>query len=194
MRRIGYIVGPSGIGKGYGLGAVLVEYHEVSIFVTGDWCRDKANELASQGIMVDDALIVQAVKDDYNARGRPNHYLVDCPRSIAQVDMLNPFFSEFGDFDLVLWEMRAMRSTCEQRIIERACRQGRHDDANPEAIKRRLDTYYCEGGIQETVVPYLTEMAQHHLIVEADPALETIRDTVRSALAPMVYRRAPVPV
>lgn len=183
----GFIIGPSGIGKDYGLGRVLREYWGVRTFVTGDWCRKYATNLAANGILVNDQSLVLAGIEDYWSADSPDYFLFDCPRTVEQVTSMINFFRDQKMTQLVTWSLVAQRSICEDRIRERAMRQGRADDAEPEVIARRLDTYFgVPHGIQCTVLPYLAE--ESRLIhVDASVDLEDVRTQVYKVHAPSVY-------
>jgi adenylate kinase family enzyme len=188
-KQYGITLGPSGVGKWYGLGSILKEYHGVHSFVSGDWSRDNAADLARRGILVDDAVIVGAGKDSFESHGRPDRFQFDCPRSIEQVERLIEFYKSLGDFELVFWHVHAPREVCEARIIERAIRQGREDDADPVAIERRLKVYFKEAeGLRDNVVPYIADECDVHISVDATEDLETlVRPYVITQLAPLIY-------
>jgi adenylate kinase family enzyme len=146
--RAGVVCGGAGVGKGYAFGNVLTEYFGVTIFCTGDWCRTNSAALADAGTLVADELIVAAIKLHYIKLGRPQNYIVDCPRSVKQLEDLSEFFLNEGirPDNLVAFEMRATRKTCYKNIVDRATRQGRNDDCKPEAVNRRLDAYFGHEG------------------------------------------------
>ncbi len=188
MKIFGFTVGPSGIGKDYGLGRVLSEYWGVRTFVSGDWCRSHQAEHAAGGTLVNDELIVKAAIQDYQSNGSPDRFLFDCPRSIPQVQRLIRFFRDQGMNKLVTWNLTASRAVCEARIKERAERQCRLDDARADSIDKRLNTYFAaQSGILHTVVPYLADESDDFVSVDASSDLEKVRVEVHSRYGPPIY-------
>jgi adenylate kinase family enzyme len=189
-RSLSLFVGPSGVGKGYGLGDCLAEYHGLLIFVSGDWCRKHEKEHANKGIRVDNRRIVDAGIECFESRGRPDRFGFDCPRDVVQIQMLREYFDRaYGDYELLFWHMHAKKDICEQRIHDRAIRQGRLDDADPVAIARRVKTYFdAETGLCKTLVPYVADECDGHIDLDANGNLETeVRPRVITELAPMFY-------
>lgn len=175
MRKTrGLIIGPSGVGKGYGLGSILTEYHGAPVFVSGDWCRQQHAAVAQKGVLVDDNGILRANEQHYNALGCPDRYFFDCPRSLDQAKQLLAWFGQIGTDQVVVFHMHAERHVCEQRIIDRATRQGRADDADLTVIQRRLSVYYSPGGLLHTVVPFLKDSCNHFELIDANPDLEHV--------------------
>lgn len=188
-KKFGFIAGPSGIGKDYGVGRVLKEYYGVKVFVTGDWCRDNAAELANNGILAPDDIIHRAVLADF-VQHQDWHYLVDAPRSIEQV---NNFIRMFQDVDanaeIHCFHICGTRKSCEDRLVHRAIQQNRLDDALPEVIERRLSTYFKKGGIRDGVIPHLKEKTHYHHI-DGNIDLEVVRQMIRVKYGPEVFGKS----
>jgi adenylate kinase family enzyme len=184
------VVGPAGVGKGYAFGNVMREYHWATIFCTGDWCRENKKTVAAAGTLVADDLIVAAIKLNYIGRGRPDRYLIDCPRSIKQLEDLRKFFVEDQDIaseNLIGFEMRASRDNCRLRLLERAQRQARADDVDISVMERRLDAYFGNEGIQQLVVPQLARYFTQHIVIPSDISLEDISRSVRNHFGPLAF-------
>ena len=185
-RRFGFIAGASGIGKGYGVGSILNEFCGARTFVTGDWCREFMTSDANSGNLAPDDMIFNAILEDFQKHCQW-HYFVDAPRSIKQVDMIMNMFAQKDRLAQVhtiyvegSWE------SCEKRLKDRANRQHRFDDAEPEVIHRRLNTFFCEGGIRDTVIPYLEERTRIHHI-DGNQDLEKIRERTHYRLCPLIF-------
>ncbi len=187
---VGFIAGPSGIGKGYGVGQVLSEYFGVKVFVTGDHCRTYMIEHSGNGHLVNDELIYKWVEHDFKLN-HDHHYLIDAPRSIPQAEHFIKMFRSFNPLcQIVTIHICGEREKCEHLIADRALRQERPDDACPEAINRRLNTYFGDRkgqkGLLHTLIPYLKFHTVYHPI-DGNKPIEDTRIFVREILGPYLY-------
>jgi adenylate kinase family enzyme len=204
------IVGPSGIGKGYGVGRVMEEFHATEGFVTGDWCRDNAPELAKKGVLVDDECLIQAAESRFeillSQHSDGVRLYIDMPRSIEQVHEYIRIFRQLGyrgDVNTLLLNVPDVKTSID-RLLERAMRQSRQDDRCPITINRRVSTWYGtplkqvtageidysgvldrnEDGLAHTLVPFLRDNTN---LYELDPTcLEELRSYVRYELPHIV--------
>lgn len=182
----GFIAGPSGVGKDYGVGRVLSEYYGVHTFITGDWCREHEAELANDGHLAADEVIQRAVFADFS-KHKDWHYLIDAPRSTSQVCVfLEMFHRANAQAEIHTFHLDGLWESCEARLVDRATRQNRLDDAKPEVIERRLGNYFKEGGIRDTVIPLLKKMTVYHHI-DGNTDLEQVRKEVRTCLGSEVF-------
>jgi len=185
-RYFGFVAGPSGVGKGFGLGQVLNEYFGARIFVTGDWCRDHENGHAEGGTLAPDERLIEAIAQDYNHH-QPMKFLVDAPRTLVQVQRLIGLFRKWDKEAVIITaHITADRHSCEARIRHRATQQGRSDDAEPHIIKRRLDVYFEKGGISQTVIPFLKSNTRY-VPIDGNMSLELIRKKVRDQHGPALF-------
>lgn len=185
-KKFGFIAGPSGIGKGYGVGRVITDAHKVKIFVTGDWCRENAEKHANSGVLVNDDLIYSAIEEDFK-NNTDVHYFVDAPRSNAQVHKLIEMFRAVDpNAEIHTIHIHGDKKTCEDRLKDRATRHGRNDDAEAHVIEKRLGNYYRDGGIHDTVIPILKEHTTYHHI-DGDQDMEVIRGVVGNEIAPKIF-------
>lgn len=205
----GLILGPSGSGKGYTIAAILEEYSASSTFVTGDWCRNHQEELASAGALVGDDLITAAGVEAYGQfkklhKTNPFNFFIDAPRSLEQAKAFCDYFMRWGASSLgeiVTLHIHAEPKICRDRIEHRAELQGRPDDAKPKVIRRRLGYYYGvetpgstddsfsyinQGGVVNDVVPWLKENTNYHLI-DGNLPLEDIRNIVKLCVLPQLF-------
>lgn len=205
----GLIIGPSGVGKGYGVSGVLKEHAPVETFVTGDFCRDQAVKQASSGILVNDDVIQKAAIAAYaeHLRSAKHNagfcFLIDAPRTIEQAQFFYEWFIESGakPDSIITLHIDAQPDVCRQRIIDRATRQGRADDKNPSVIRRRLGVYFGQetpdstdesynyvgsGGVRHTIAPWLEANTRYHKI-DGNLPLEDIRDSVRLCVLPSIF-------
>ncbi len=184
----GFVIGPSGVGKDFGVGRIFVDFFGAEIFVSGDWCRDHAREFANRGVLIEDKDIVSAAEEHYLKKDRPLRFIFDCPRTVNQAQMMIRKFNDWRPgAKIVTTHIHAKPQTCIDRIKHRAEQRGRDDDACDEVISRRIGTYFNRGGIRDSVVPYLQEHTNYHL-VDGDEDLEQfVRPHVRSVIAPALF-------
>lgn len=208
MKKLfGFIVGPSGVGKGYGVFSILEEYFNSEAFVSGDWCRNHKKELSTAGDLVADDLIVAAGVEHYQAKKDEHgsnlfHFFLDAPRSLEQAKTFCELYLKWGAStyaDIVTLHIHAKPKTCHDRIQERAKRQGREDDAKEDVVRKRLSIYFGnevevvsenlvfskKGGVLNEVVPWLKKHTSYHHI-DGDVSLEDIRNEVRLCLIPQL--------
>ena len=192
-RRFGFIVGPSGVGKGYGVGSVLGEHHGTKVFVTGDWCRLHAQELSDRGVNVSDDIIHGACIDSFERWGGELDFFLDAPRSVVQVEgFIQMYKKKNPDAEIHTIHIEASKENCEARLKDRAVRQRRKDDAKKSVILRRLDGYFKEGGIRDTVVPLLRKRTHYHF-VDGNLDLESIRRDVLNQICPKIFPKTEIP-
>ncbi len=181
------IVGPSCSGKGFGAGHPLRQrYPGLSIFETGVWSRIHRKKLSSAGVLVDDTAINDAVREDF-ASYNGEHYGVDSPRSLTQVhEFISMFYEKDPDAEIHTIHLDTPRAICEIGIIHRADRENRPDDKNPASIKKKLDIYFANGGLKDTIVPYLAKHTRyHHIRHSAD--IFAVRKDVIFRIGPAVF-------
>lgn len=206
IKRVGFVVGPSGVGKEYGVMSILREYWKARAFVSGDWCRSHQQELSHAGCLVADNLILNASFEEFERLlGSPGEdsfaFYFDAPRSLEQAKEFGQYFLSKGlrslaDIDTL--HIHAESKISRDRILHRATLQGRLDDASLKVIRRRHGYYYGkesdrstdenpvyigEGGVLHDVVPWLKENTRYHFI-DGNNDLESVRDDVRFRVLP----------
>lgn len=147
------IMGPQGVGKGT-QAALLSEHYSIPAISTGDIFRYniknktelglKALSYTDKGELVPDELTNTIVKDRLAMDDTENGWILDgYPRNASQVEALDAMLADLGTpLDAVV-ALEADRDVLLKRIAKRAEEQGRSDDT-PEAIAKRLETYYAE--------------------------------------------------
>jgi adenylate kinase family enzyme len=199
----GLILGASGSGKGFCVGSIFNEYHGVHVFVTGDWCREHAAEHASHGVLVDDDLINRTVETHFKSHADP-FYVIDAPRSVPQATFfLEMFRRRYPEGRIVVFHVQTSHDQSFALIRHRAERQGREDDAKPEAVEKRLSTYFKKGGVLHTVIPFLKDRVDHFVPIThngfndplnatdevIDSCVEATRLHVKDHIAPRYFSR-----
>lgn len=150
------LFGPPGVGKGTQgkvLGCIPGFYHMAS----GDMFRalDKQSELgtefveySSKGLLVPDELTIRLWKqymeeqikaDAYNPQ-RDLLLLDGIPRSVQQVELMDDHLDVLRVIRLTAPEMDSLV----KRMVKRAEREGRHDDADENVIRKRFEVYKQE--------------------------------------------------
>lgn len=186
IKVAGYIVGPSGVGKHWGVGDPLHQFGGVKIAVTGDYCRSKHATCAGTGRLVSNSRIQRYIRREA-FRCRRGAFLVDCPRSVKQVEETNAFFRSIGVSQIIVLHIHADWQVCENRIKHRAEIVGRPDDADPEVINRRLSVYFDRvRGLKQTLIPYLADCSDTTVIpIDANTELEIVRRHVQDEVVPI---------
>ncbi|MGX1159529.1 adenylate kinase [Arthrobacter sp. SLBN-100] len=147
------IIGPPGSGKGT-QAEQLARHFGIPAVSTGEIFRSNVSrqtELGNEaaryldgGDFVPDHLTNALVKDRLeDADVRAGFLLDGYPRTAPQVVELDNFLvSQGGSLDAVI-ELRASDSELEQRMLQRAQKEGRRDDT-VDVFRRRLDLYHRE--------------------------------------------------
>ena len=148
------IVGPAGSGKGTQATRISEELGIVAIS-TGDIFRanikgetdlgQEAQKYVDAGDLVPDSVTNRMVEDRLSWEDAEQGFLLDgYPRNRAQVTALDEMLQRLGvSLDVVL-ELSADREELIQRLKRRAEIEGRDDDADEKAIRRRLELFETE--------------------------------------------------
>ncbi|GAA1181325.1 MULTISPECIES: adenylate kinase [Nesterenkonia] len=148
------IVGPAGSGKGTQSKRISEELGIVAIS-TGDIFRanikgqtelgQEAQKYVDAGELVPDSVTNRMVEDRLSWEDAQEGFLLDgYPRNRTQVTALDEMLSRLGvELDVVL-ELTADREELTQRLKRRAEIEGREDDADEDAIRRRLELFQTE--------------------------------------------------
>jgi len=148
-----FVLGGPGSGKGTQCERIVKEYG-FSHFSVGDLLRaEKAagsktakliDEYIAEGKLVPSEIPVKLIKKAMKKAGwEKSYYLIDgFPRNQENIDAWDRIFKDRADVKFTLYYDCSLE-TMEKRIMERAKTSGRSDD-NPEAIKKRFQTYQDE--------------------------------------------------
>ena len=117
-----------------------------------------------------------------------NQYLIDgFPRNQENLDVFKKIFGDKVDIKFILF-YECSFETMEKRILERAKTSGRSDD-NPEALKKRFDTYLKE---TQPVVDYYDKLGltrkinAERSVEEVYADTQKVLDTVREVFTNIV--------
>ena len=145
------LLGPPGAGKGTHAEVVKKTY-PIAHISTGDMFREnlkngtelgrKAQEYMSAGGLVPDEVTIAMVKDRLSRDDVKGGFLLDgFPRNVQQAEALDKMLAEIGlPLDHVI-NIAVADDEVKARLAKRATIEGRADDAKPETVQNRLDTY-----------------------------------------------------
>ncbi|MDR8019843.1 adenylate kinase [Nesterenkonia aerolata] len=166
------IVGPAGSGKGTQSKRIAEELGIVAIS-TGDIFRAnikgetelgrEAKTYVDAGDLVPDSVTNRMVEDRLAWEDAAEGFLLDgYPRNRTQVTALDEMLGRLGvELDVVL-ELTADREELTQRLKKRAEIEGRQDDADESAIRRRLELFDSE------TAPMIAEYESRGLLRRVD--------------------------
>ena len=176
------IMGPQGVGKGT-QAKLLAARCGVPHISTGDVFRAniaaatplgvQIKDLIAAGGLVSDEITDQVVADRLREPDCAHGWILDgYPRTIEQVHALDALLAKTGHAIDVVLTLKADHDELIRRINERIRIEGRADD-NPEAIRRRLETF------DRQTAPLIDVYRQRGLVTEVDSE-DKIEDTQAS--------------
>jgi adenylate kinase len=183
------LLGPQGSGKGTQAKRIADEYGLEHIS-TGDMLRAemasgtelgrRVEEIVDRGDLVPDEWMVELIR---GALGDDGFVLDGFPRNVAQAEALDAMLREESRELDVVFELQIDRVAAVERLLKRAQLEGRADDT-PEAIARRLDTYYSE------TAPVLDYYLPRGIVVgiHADRPVDAVFAEIQEALARLETR------
>lgn len=180
------IIGPPGSGKGT-QAEHLARHFKVPAVSTGDIFRTnvsrktplgmEAAKYLDDGAFVPDHITNALVKDRLLKDDLRSGFLLDgYPRTAPQVMELDNLLASQGQRLDAVVELRAPDSELEQRMLERAKKEGRKDDT-VEVFRRRLDLFHRE--THEVVAVY----AGRGMVVPVDGSGDPAEITTRAIAA-----------
>ena len=146
------LLGPQGSGKGTQAKRIAAEYG-IPHVATGDMFRDaiaagtelgeRVRPIYESGALVPDELTVALIRERLAQPDARDGFVLDgFPRNLAQAAALDEMLREIDrELDVIFEFQMADESLLIERMKKRAREEGRTDDT-PEAMRRRLDTYY----------------------------------------------------
>lgn len=153
MRLI--FLGPNGAGKGT-QAAILAKYLDIPHISTGELLRKakkektplglKAQEYMDKGELVPDALVLGMVRERLSQPDAQLGWILDgFPRNLYQVGALDGLLVGMAQpvYDRVI-SLEVPDDVVFPRMVERAKKESRKDDADPEVIRKRLQIYHEE--------------------------------------------------
>ena len=163
------LFGPPGAGKGTQAKHMVDKYnlHHLS---TGDLLRKEiaegtelgliAKSLIEKGLFVDDSIVIEMIKKEIENNPDAKGFILDgFPRTTTQAASLDELLnSKWGKEVNAVISFMIDDKLIFERIQHRADIEGRKDDAAPEIIRTRIDTYHKK---TESLIKYYTEKSKY---------------------------------
>ena len=148
------LFGPPGAGKGTHAGAIASKYNLKHIS-TGELLRAEiaagtelglqAKELIAAGSLVPDEVVEGMIENAFNTIKGVDGFLLDgFPRTLPQAEALDAILAKRGEKVNGVISIMIPDSLVYERIAGRAKVEGRADDASPEVIAHRIETYHAQ--------------------------------------------------
>ena len=148
------LFGPPGAGKGT-QSAKLIEKYSLTHISTGDLFRKHlkegtplgkmAREYMDKGNLVPDQLVIDMVDDKISNSGKISGIIFDgFPRTIPQAQALDKLLDAKNAPIKILVELVVPEDELRKRLADRATKENRPDDAQPEGIENRISVYKAE--------------------------------------------------
>jgi adenylate kinase len=189
------VLGPQGSGKGTQAKKVATTYG-IPHIATGDMIREmkeiptdlgrELKEVYDRGDLVEDELMIRLIRDRLS-RGDtlPGFVLDGFPRTLAQAEALDRLLDELGrNIDVVFEFQVADKQELLDRMRKRAEQEGRSDDT-PDAIERRLETYFRETA---PLVDYYRTHRANVVGIHAGRSIDDVFAEIRHALDAVAAR------
>lgn len=182
------LFGPPGAGKGTQSDLLKKEFGLVHIS-TGDVFRglDPESELAKlaksysdKGNLVPDEITIKILESEVQKHKDIKGVIYDgFPRTTAQAEALDVFLAEKGTGVSTMLSLKVPEEELKQRLLDRAKVSGRADDADPEIIQNRIDTY------NNSTAPVAEFYAGQNKLTEIDGvgSIEEIFGRLKQAIA-----------
>jgi adenylate kinase len=155
------IFGPPGAGKGT-QATLIIDRFSLRHVSTGDLLRReiaagtdlglKAKTLIDQGLLVPDEVVEGMIASEIDANPNVKGFIFDgFPRTTAQAEHLDEILTARGGKVDAVISLMIPDQTVFERIRHRAEIESRVDDAKPEIIQNRINTYHAK---TEPVIAY----------------------------------------
>ena len=179
------LFGPPGAGKGTHAGAIASKYNLRHIS-TGELLRAEiaagtplglqAKELIAAGSLVPDEVVEGMIENVFNTTKNVDGFLLDgFPRTLPQAESLDKMLSKRGEKVNAVISIMIPDSLVFERIAGRAKIEGRADDASPEVIAHRIETYHSQ---TEPLKEYYKAAGNYHEVDGYPGTIEENRDRV----------------
>ena len=121
-----------------------------------------AKGLIDAGNFVDDSIVISMIENEIEQHPHVKGFLFDgFPRTTSQAEALDALLSKRGTAVHKVISFIIDDNKVFERIHHRATIEGRHDDAKPEVIQNRIDTYHKK---TEPLIKYYKDCNKYHEI------------------------------
>lgn len=145
------LFGPPGAGKGT-QSERLIEQYGLKHLSTGDIFRANikgetdlgklAKSYIDQGALVPDEVTINMLKAELEKSPEAKGFIFDgFPRTTPQAEALDTLLDSISTNITVMLALEVEEGELKTRLLERAKTSGRTDDADPNIIQNRIDTY-----------------------------------------------------
>lgn len=176
------LFGPPGAGKGTQAGAMVERYHLCHLS-TGELLRSEiaagtplglqAKTLIEAGNLVPDEVVEGMIEAKFKSTRDVDGFLLDgFPRTIAQAEALDAMLAKNGEAVTACISLMIPDSVIYERIAKRAQIEGRADDARPEIVQNRIQTYH---GKTEPLIDFYRKAGRYHEI-DGLGSIEEVRE------------------
>ena len=165
------LFGPPGAGKGTQAGAMVERYHLCHLS-TGELLRSEiaagtplglqAKALIENGNLVPDEVVEGMIESKFQSVKGVDGFLLDgFPRTIAQAEALDKLLARNGEKLTACVSLMIPDALIQERIAHRAHIEGRADDARPEIVANRIQTYHAK---TEPLISFYKNSGRYHQI------------------------------
>ena len=176
------LFGPPGAGKGTQAGAMVERYHLCHLS-TGELLRSEiaagtplglqAKTLIEAGNLVPDEVVEGMIEAKFKSTRDVDGFLLDgFPRTIAQAEALDAMLAKNGEAVTACISLMIPDPVIYERIAKRAQIEGRADDARPEIVQNRIQTYH---GKTEPLIDFYRKAGRYHEI-DGLGSIEEVRE------------------
>ncbi len=162
----------------------MVERYNLCHLSTGELLRAEiaagtplglqAKSLIEAGNLVPDSVVEGMIEAKFRDTKGVDGFLLDgFPRTIAQAQVLDKMVEVTGCISIMIPD-----ALIHERIAHRANIEGRADDARPEVVQNRVDTYHAK---TEPLIDYYRKAGKYHQI-DGVGTIEEVRERVFSAM------------
>ena len=178
------LFGPPGAGKGTQAGA-MVERYNLCHLSTGELLRSEiaagtplglqAKSLIEAGNLVPDSVVEGMIQARFrDAKGVDGFLLDGFPRTIAQAQALDAMLEKDGESVTGCVSIMIPDQLIRERIAHRANIEGRADDAKPEVVQNRIDTYHAK---TEPLIGFYRAAGRYHQI-DGEGTIDEVRNRI----------------
>ena len=165
------LFGPPGAGKGTQAGGMVQRYHLCHLS-TGELLRSEiaagtalglqAKSLIEAGNLVPDEVVEGMIEAKFRSTEGVEGFLLDgFPRTTAQAQALDEMLAAKGEEVTACVSLMIPDHLIEERIAHRALIEGRADDARPEVVRNRIETYHEK---TEALITYYRQAGKYQEI------------------------------
>lgn len=181
------LFGPPGAGKGTHAGALASKYNLKHIS-TGALLRAEiaegtplgmqAKALIDDGRLVPDEVVEGMIENAFDTIKDVDGFLLDgFPRTLPQAEALDAILAARGEALTGVVSIMIPDEVVYDRIAGRALVEGRADDASPEIIGHRIETYHAQ---TEPLIEYYKQTGKYHEVCGHPGSIDEVRERVLS--------------